>query len=68
MGRDKGEWVKGKEPALWSLSPVAAASWPSQHSCLCLFVPQTVRYFTVAALGILETAGDRACIVPAQCE
>src|SRR6267378_4358708 len=24
-GRDKGEWVKGQKPALWSLSPVAAA-------------------------------------------
>ena len=57
---DKGEWVKGKESALWIRGPLrcrACGPAPAARLLLCLH-----SFFRHVVAGMRETVGDRACI------
>jgi hypothetical protein len=54
---DKGEWVKGKESALW----VSAVPGLRPGTCCTFAFASRIRVFSNVVAGMRETAGDRAC-------
>jgi len=64
---DKGQWVKGKESALWV--SLAASLRPAATYRACARLVRIAAYtFMIPALGIREITGDRACIGRVRCE
>jgi hypothetical protein len=61
MGMDKGQWVKGKESALW-VNAVPGLR-PGTFSQVCFY--GWFRLILIHGVaGIVERAGDRVCNAP----